>query len=143
MIRQSFQYKIKSTPSKAANVDLGFLCLSNPDPSDEVLSENLRITERLVATNTVGERLPDDEDEDEFMINYTYQCRKADQTVPLPSNDPRLNCYHDNRHPGSYLRSFKVETISLSPRIVIFRNVLSDNEVEEVISLARPKVRYI
>ncbi|XP_031563908.1 prolyl 4-hydroxylase subunit alpha-1-like [Actinia tenebrosa] len=114
--------------------------MSRYDPSDEV-KENVKIMEGLVAKNKVGERLSDDDDDqDEFMIEYANHCRKADQTVPLPSNDPRLNCYYDNRHPGSYLRPSKVETLNLNPRIEIFRDVLSDNEVDEIISLARPKL---
>ena len=55
--------------------------------------------------------------------------------------DDRLSCwYHGFKIPTLMLKPIKVEMVLRSPPIYIFRDIISDNEAEELKNMARPMV---
>ncbi|KAK3708850.1 hypothetical protein QZH41_016281, partial [Actinostola sp. cb2023] len=112
------------------------------DPHDAVQQSNLEQMKEKISMNEVSSPLPDDDEEyDDEMITYMSQCRQAnDVTIPLPSNDPRLTCRYENKHPRTRIKPVAVETISVNPKIEVFRGVLSDKEIDELLSMAQPKL---
>jgi hypothetical protein len=64
-------------------------------------------------------------------------CRKQ----PSLSKDSRLKCWwHAGRSAFLKIAPIKMEVVSLSPRIVIFHDFISEHEVATVKALARPKM---
>ena len=52
----------------------------------------------------------------------------------------KLFCYYDNNRPEILLKPVKVEMINLDPNLSLFHDVVTDQEINHVIKLARPKV---
>lgn len=55
----------------------------------------------------------------------------------------QLKCrYVNNNNPFLLIAPFKLEEAYLQPRIVIYHDVMSDNEIETIKRLAQPRVRH-
>lgn len=52
----------------------------------------------------------------------------------------KLFCYYHNDRPEIFLKPVKVEMINLDPDLYLFHDVVTDQEINHVIKLARPKV---
>ena len=52
----------------------------------------------------------------------------------------KLFCYYYNDRPEILLKPVKVEMINLDPNLYLFHDVVTDQEINHVIKLARPKV---
>ena len=52
----------------------------------------------------------------------------------------KLFCYYSNSRPEILLKPVKVEMINLDPNLYLFHDVVTDQEINHVIKLARPKV---
>ena len=55
----------------------------------------------------------------------------------------KLFCYYDNNRPEILLKPVKVEIINLDPSVYLFHDVVTDEEINHVIKLARPKVSFL
>jgi hypothetical protein len=53
-----------------------------------------------------------------------------------------LTCYYDHSTPQLAIKPAKIEVLNLEPRIVKYFNVITDEEIEVVKSLAAPRVSY-
>jgi hypothetical protein len=53
-----------------------------------------------------------------------------------------LTCYYDHSTPQLAIKPAKIEVLNLEPRIVKYFNVITDEEIEVVKSLAAPRVCY-
>ena len=49
-------------------------------------------------------------------------------------NNEKIVCYYKRDRPYLLIAPIKVEIIHMNPLVVLFRNILSDNEVDFVIS---------
>ena len=53
----------------------------------------------------------------------------------------RLKCYYSRgHHPFLLLQPVKVEQVSLEPFIVVYHDVISDNEISKIQEMAKPEV---
>lgn len=52
----------------------------------------------------------------------------------------KLYCYYKRDRPFLRLAPFKVEIVRFNPLAVLFRNVVTDEEIERIQELAKPKV---
>jgi len=52
----------------------------------------------------------------------------------------RFTCQYRRHHPLFYIRPLKEEVMHLHPRVVIFRDLLSDRDIAKVKELATPRV---
>ena len=53
----------------------------------------------------------------------------------------RLKCYYSRgHHPFLLLQPVKVEQVSLEPFIVVYHDVISDNEINKIQEMAKPEV---
>lgn len=53
----------------------------------------------------------------------------------------QLTCYYKHNTPFLRLARIKVEVMHLKPKIVLLRDVVSDDECDTIQKLAAPKVR--
>jgi len=61
-----------------------------------------------------------------------------------PKMEGRLRCrYVTNNVPYFFIQPIKMEEALLKPRIVVYHDVISDEEIETVKRLAQPRVRQI
>jgi len=61
-----------------------------------------------------------------------------------PKKEARLRChYFTNNNPYLLLGPIKEEEAYLNPRLVIYHDVLSDNEIETIKKLAQPRVSLV
>ena len=60
-----------------------------------------------------------------------------------PQRQAKLFCrYRHNNHPLLILRPVKEEQVLDQPAIYLFHDVVGDAEIDEIKSLASPKVRF-
>lgn len=53
----------------------------------------------------------------------------------------RLKCYYSRgHHPFLLLQPVKAEQVSLEPFIVVYHDVISDNEINKIQEMAKPEV---
>ena len=64
----------------------------------------------------------------------------GNQTKYGTSHATLLKCYLGNKHPLLILRPIGMELVSGEPLVMLFHNVLSDKEADDVISRAMPRV---
>lgn len=58
-----------------------------------------------------------------------------------PKIESSLRCrYFTNDHPFLFLQPIKMEEAYLKPRIVIYHDVISEDEIETVKKMAQPRV---
>ncbi|EDO36263.1 predicted protein [Nematostella vectensis] len=122
------------------------------DPNDTELQSNIRKLKHLIAKQphlnvtsppNTANRIEDDGDDElsrEEMAEYTRLCRPNSQTR-LPSSNKQLTCSYLNKHPGLKLKPVAMEIVSVNPQITLFHNVLSEMEIEQMLELARPRLR--
>ncbi|XP_032232333.2 prolyl 4-hydroxylase subunit alpha-1 isoform X3 [Nematostella vectensis] len=122
------------------------------DPNDTELQSNIRKLKHLIAKQphlnvtsppNTANRIEDDGDDElsrEEMAEYTRLCRPNSQTR-LPSSNKQLTCSYLNKHPGLKLKPVAMEIVSVNPQITLFHNVLSEMEIEQMLKLARPRLR--
>ena len=55
-----------------------------------------------------------------------------------------MSCYYSHGH-SAYLKfmPYKVEIVSLEPRVDLYYDVLSDYEIDVIKELATPRVRHV
>lgn len=71
-------------------------------------------------------------------ILYSQVCR-GNVSKPL-SEQSKLHCRFTYKSPFSQLARFKIEEVNLEPYIVVFIDVLSDNEIEFLKNITKPKI---
>ena len=77
---------------------------------------------------------------DSFEINYSLIYR-GDKVVGPEVTRVNLRCrYSTGHHPFLLLQPVKVEQVSLEPLILVYHEVISDEEINTIKKLARPKV---
>ncbi|KAL7078512.1 hypothetical protein ACQ4LE_002658 [Meloidogyne hapla] len=69
---------------------------------------------------------------------YEALCR--DEVPVSQKQTSKLYCYYKMDRPFLRLAPFKVEIMRFNPLAVLFRNVLNDEEIEQIQDLARPKL---
>nr|CAD2185390.1 unnamed protein product [Meloidogyne enterolobii] len=72
--------------------------------------------------------------------SYENLCRGKFADLP-PQNASKLYCYNKMDKPFLKLAPIKVEIVRHAPLAVLFRNVISDSEIETVKYLATPRLR--
>ena len=74
-----------------------------------------------------------------YMDVYSSLCRGQDNKTA--EETAKLTCYYDQSTPQLVIKPAKIEVLNLEPRIVKYYNVISDEEIELVKSLAAPRLR--
>jgi len=83
-------------------------------------------------------RRPADFMTDSERIIYEALCRGE---VPVsPKETSKLYCYYKMDRPYLRLAPFRVEIVRFNPLAVVFRDVLKNDEIEQIKALARPKL---
>lgn len=71
--------------------------------------------------------------------NFERLCTK--EKVPSAEDQAPLRCRYEKSHSPFYrIAPMKVEEVSQDPYIVIFKNMVSDAEIEQIKEFARPRV---
>lgn len=73
------------------------------------------------------------------MKMYESLCRGEHQMTDKQKS--QLYCYYKNDKPFLRLAPFKVEIMHLKPKILLFRNVVSDEEIAYIKEMATPRLR--
>lgn len=74
------------------------------------------------------------------MFSNSEFCLRGEKLLK-PKIASRLRCsYTTNNVPFLFLQPIKMEEAYLKPRIVIYHDVISDQEIETIKRLAQPKV---
>jgi len=74
----------------------------------------------------------------EYYKNYEKLCRG--ETTHKRPFEHRLQCHYRRHHPFLYIRPALEEVVNLKPRMVMFHNILSDDEVKVVKELSHPRL---
>lgn len=85
----------------------------------------------------VNRRVDDSLGDSERQI-YEALCR--DEVPVSPKETAKVYCYYKMDRPFLRLAPIKVEIMRFNPLAVFFRNVISDEEIERIKELARPKL---
>ncbi|KPI92759.1 Prolyl 4-hydroxylase subunit alpha-2 [Papilio xuthus] len=95
-----------------------------------------------------GETGEDDEEEDSKPMSYLSKERKVYEALcrgemEIPSEiSRRLKCsYLTENHPFLKLAPIKMEQMYIGPDIVVFHQVLSDDEIEHIKDMAKPRFK--
>ncbi|KPJ11199.1 Prolyl 4-hydroxylase subunit alpha-1 [Papilio machaon] len=95
-----------------------------------------------------GETGEDDEEEDSKPMSYLSKERKVYEAlcrgeIEIPSEmSRRLKCsYLTENHPFLKLAPIKMEQMYIDPDIVVFHQVLSDDEIEHIKDMAKPRFK--
>jgi prolyl 4-hydroxylase len=70
---------------------------------------------------------------------YEDLCRG--RNFKTPKEEKLLHCTYKRDHPYLKLAPIKYEVVHWKPKIVIFRQVISDNEMEQIKKIAHPKLK--
>lgn len=74
-------------------------------------------------------------------LHYERLCRK--EVVQSLADQAKCRCrYVTNRSSFLKIAPLKLEEISLDPYIVVYRNVMSDTEINRIKTLSQPKVQF-
>ncbi|VDN97114.1 unnamed protein product [Rodentolepis nana] len=92
--------------------------------------EALEVTKKLLIE---GERAVDQE-----AYIFDDLCRKANAWSPPKSN---LNCRYSTPHPYFLIGPLKEELLQEDPPIILWHDFVSQKEVDEIIEIAKPKLR--
>lgn len=74
---------------------------------------------------------------------YQMLCRNENLMSVEISSKLRCRYTNNNRHPSLLIAPLKEEEAYLSPRILLYRDVLYDNEIEVIKRMAQPRVSFI
>lgn len=75
----------------------------------------------------------------ERIKKYKKLCKERPALTPqIKQQIERLTCYYKQNTPRSYLKPIKVEVVWPSPRIVVFYDIVSDEEANIMMELAQP-----
>ncbi|UJR35641.1 hypothetical protein I4U23_028391 [Adineta vaga] len=109
--------------------------LTNGDKSDDLNSiPNLK---KLDNVNIKNQRPKDYLEERE---NYEHLCRQTESKLS-PKRVAKLFCrYRHNNHPYLILRPIKEEQLLDEPALYLFHDVVSDSDIEEIKSIASPRL---
>lgn len=73
---------------------------------------------------------------------YHMLCRDENLMSIGISSQLRCRYTNNNNNPFLIIAPLKEEEAFLSPRIILYRDVLYDNEIEVIKRMAQPRVRY-
>lgn len=73
---------------------------------------------------------------------YHMLCRNENLMSVQISSQLRCRYTNNNRNPHLLIAPLKEEEAYFSPRIVLYRDVLYDNEIEVIKRMAQPRVSY-
>lgn len=73
---------------------------------------------------------------------YHMLCRDENLMSVAASSKLRCRYTNNNNNPFLIIAPLKEEEAFLSPRIILYRDVLYDNEIEVIKRMAQPRVRY-
>ena len=72
---------------------------------------------------------------------YKKLCKEEPRLTPkIKRQVERLTCYYKQDTPRSYLKPIKVEVAWPSPRILLFHDLITDEEADALISIAQPRL---
>lgn len=71
----------------------------------------------------------------------TYERLCRGENTHFHKDSHKLTCQYVRHHPMFYINPLREEVVFLKPRIVIFRDCLSDKEMNKVKELATPRLR--
>ena len=75
----------------------------------------------------------------EKVKKYQKLCKESPPLTPkIKQQIERLTCYYKQDTPRSYLKPIKVEVVWPSPRVMMFYDIISNEEAEILMSLAQP-----
>ncbi|XP_028418603.1 prolyl 4-hydroxylase subunit alpha-1-like isoform X3 [Dendronephthya gigantea] len=74
-----------------------------------------------------------------YMDIYSSLCRG--QTNKTAEELALLTCYYDRSTPKLFIKPAKIEVLNLKPRIVKYSNIITDEEIKVVKTLATPRLR--
>ncbi|XP_061561596.1 prolyl 4-hydroxylase subunit alpha-1-like isoform X1 [Phycodurus eques] len=113
------------------------------DPVNERANANLKYFKYQLAKEKTGEETPETLTRGRASYGGAYErlCR-GDSVELTPRRRSRLFCrYHDNRgHPNLRIGPAKEEDVWDRPRIVRYHDVASDDDMEIIKELAKPKL---
>lgn len=105
---------------------------------DQLTAEGVKSTDFRRNIPSVENRRPDDFMSDSERTIYEALCRGE---VPVsPKETSKLYCYYKMDRPFLRLSPFKVEIVRFNPLAVLFRDVVSDDEIRQIKQLATPKL---
>jgi prolyl 4-hydroxylase len=111
----------------------------NSEVNDTEILEKLKVFETLYVSDPYDESYEvyryRDADTEKMM---THRVCRGDLTRS-PSETKNLLCKFASFSTFSTIAPFKLEEASIEPYIVIYHDVFSDTEIEELLSIARPK----
>ncbi|KAM7538844.1 hypothetical protein Aperf_G00000054791 [Anoplocephala perfoliata] len=105
----------------------------------DYLSYALGRSGRYKAALEITKKLLNEGERTESSEAYVFEdlCRQADKWVPPNSN---LSCRYSTPHPYFKLAPLKEEILYEDPLILLFHDFVTQNEVGQIIALAKPKV---
>ncbi|XP_041362602.1 prolyl 4-hydroxylase subunit alpha-1-like isoform X2 [Gigantopelta aegis] len=124
------------------------------DPSHERAQNNKRYYEQMIVEEEkkfgnrgdIGETpIKNEPDVDEYrqsaeFRHYEALCRGEEVLEVQDQHRLRCRYYNNNKHPMLLIGPVKEEDVHISPKIVMYYDVLSDSEIEVIKSLAMPKL---
>ncbi|KAM7437418.1 hypothetical protein ABFA07_012971 [Porites harrisoni] len=112
------------------------------DPKNEQAKTNLDYfrAERL-KRDLLTEKSPKNEINNKGQFSFTYERLCRGETRKSQKERDKLFCYYHNDRPEILLKPVKVEMINLDPNLYLFHDVVTDQEINHVIKLARPKLK--
>ncbi|KAH9490051.1 Prolyl 4-hydroxylase, alpha polypeptide, partial [Bulinus truncatus] len=143
----SYTYAVLGDVMKALELTNELLKL---DPGHERALNNKKYFETMLREDPRKRRSPEDQkpryqlNRDEYrnseeFLTYEALCR-GEETKPL-KNAHLLTCrYVTNNHPLLLIQPIKEETLHIDPWIVIYYNVMNDEEISTIKHLATPRL---
>jgi prolyl 4-hydroxylase len=111
----------------------------NNEVNDEEIKEKLKVFETIEVKNPYDEsfEVPEFRDADIEKIMTHQVCRGYLTRSPKETKD--LRCRYASFSLFSSIGPFKLEEANFDPYIVLYHDVISDNEIEALLQEARPK----
>ena len=143
----SFAAAMQGNTRYAYNLTIELLQL---EPDHVRGQRNARYYEKVLAEQAEEDRereeelrnpktYPDEYRASEQFQNYERLCRGED-TVYRPV-EHKLYCRYSRHHPIFYIRPLKEEVMNFDPQIVVFHDVLNNEEIELIKKLATPRLQ--
>ncbi|KHN73640.1 Prolyl 4-hydroxylase subunit alpha-1 [Toxocara canis] len=106
---------------------------------DLLVEEGIKPSEHRRDFPPLQNRRPDDGLDDSERTIYEALCRNE---VPVSTKaTSQLYCYYKMDRPYLYLAPFKVQIMRFNPLVVLFIDVISDEEVEMIQLIAKPRLK--
>ena len=90
---------------------------------------------------TVAEEMPQPEEVSDERKAYEQLCRGEDALTEKYKKELKCRYYHGH-HPYLRIAPYKEETMFLKPRLVLYHDVLSDQEIHQIKTMATPNVSF-